>query len=181
MARTPSTMVELGSPAAAFNLLDPTTNTWISTEAVAQPKGLVVIFMCNHCPFVKHILDGLRQLGSDYATSGIGIVAINSNDAEKYPDDAPEKMPELKLNFPYLYDETQAVAKAYDAACTPDFFLYNADLQLVYRGQFDDARPGSDIPVTGKDLRAAMDCLLEGRDIAENQVPSLGCNIKWKE
>lgn len=181
MARTPSTMVELGSPAAAFNLLDPTTNTWISTEAVAQPKGLLVIFMCNHCPFVKHILDGLRQLGSDYATSGIGIVAINSNDAEKYPDDAPEKMPELKLNFPYLYDETQAVAKAYDAACTPDFFLYNADLQLVYRGQFDDARPGSDIPVTGKDLRAAMDCLLEGRDIAENQVPSLGCNIKWKE
>lgn len=181
MARTPSTMVDLGSSAADFRLLDPATNTQVARDELRKSKGLLVIFMCNHCPFVKHILDGLRSLGSDYGNSDIGLVAISSNDAQQYPADAPEKMPELNLGITYLYDETQEVAKAYDAACTPDFFLYDANLQLVYRGQFDESRPGNDVPVTGKDLRAAMDALLEGKEISANQVASLGCNIKWKE
>ncbi|MGM8226930.1 thioredoxin family protein [Cellvibrio sp. ARAG 10.3] len=180
MARTPSTMVALGSAAADFRLLNPANNQQVARDDLRKSKGLLVIFMCNHCPFVKHILEGLRALGRDYHNSEIGLVAISSNDAEQYPDDAPEKMPQLNLGITYLYDETQQVAKAYDAACTPDFFLYDGDLQLVYRGQFDDARPGNDIPVTGKDLRAAMDALLEGKSVSPNQVPSLGCNIKWK-
>lgn len=180
MARTPSTMVELGSIAPDFRLLDPATNQQVARDELRKPKGLLVIFMCNHCPFVKHILDGLRALGQDYRDSDIGLVAISSNDVENYPEDAPEKMPELNLGITYLYDETQEVAKAYDAACTPDFFLYDGNLKLVYRGQFDDSRPGNDIAVTGRDLRAAMDALLEGREISHNQTPSLGCNIKWK-
>ena len=180
MARTPSTMVALGSAAADFHLLNPANNQQVARDELRKSKGLLVIFMCNHCPFVKHILDGLRALGRDYQNSDIGLVAISANDAQNYPEDAPEKMPQLNLGITYLYDETQQVAKAYDAACTPDFFLYDGDLQLVYRGQFDDSRPGNDIPVTGKDLRAAMDALLEGKDISADQVPSLGCNIKWK-
>ena len=180
MARTPSTMVALGSNAADFRLLNPANNQQVARDDLRKSKGLLVIFMCNHCPFVKHILDGLRALGRDYQNSDIGLVAISSNDAQSYPDDAPEKMPQLNLGMTYLYDETQQVAQAYDAACTPDFFLYDGDLQLVYRGQFDDSRPGNDVPVTGKDLRAAMDALLEGKEISAEQVPSLGCNIKWK-
>ena len=180
MARTPSTMVALGSTAADFRLPNPANNQRVVRDDLRKSKGLLVIFMCNHCPFVKHILDGLRALGRDYQNSDIGLVAISSNDAQNYPDDAPEKMPQLNLGITYLYDETQAVAKAYDAACTPDFFLYDGNLQLVYRGQFDDSRPGNDIPVTGKDLRAAMDALLEGTEVSAEQVPSLGCNIKWK-
>jgi peroxiredoxin len=181
MARTPSTMVDLGNSAPDFNLLDPGSGKTITRDQLKKPKGLLVIFMCNHCPFVKHILDGLRSLGDDYRNSNIGLVAISSNDATNYPEDAPEKMPELNLGFAYLYDENQAVAKAYSAACTPDFFLYDGDLKLVYRGQFDGARPGNDVAVSGEDLRRAMDALLAGNAISTQQVPSLGCNIKWKE
>jgi thiol-disulfide isomerase/thioredoxin len=180
MARTPSTMVELGSIAPDFSLLEPATGKQLSRDQLRKSKGLLVMFICNHCPFVKHLLDGLRDLSRDYVNSEIGLVAINANDATQYPDDAPEKMPELNLGFAYLYDESQAVAKAYDAACTPDFFLYDGDMKLVYRGQFDGSRPGNDAPVTGEDLRAAMNALLEGKAISQNQQPSLGCNIKWK-
>lgn len=181
MARTLSTMVELGSSAADFDLLDTTTGNFLTRDSLLKSKGLLVIFMCNHCPFVKHILPGLRTLGQDYRNGDIGLVAISSNDVANYPDDAPEKMPELNLGFAYLYDETQQVAKAYDAVCTPDFFLFDGDLKLVYRGQFDEARPGNDVPVTGGDLRTAMDCLVRGQEIPTTQTPSLGCNIKWKE
>lgn len=181
MARTPSTMIDLGSSAPDFALLDPASGKTIARDQLKKPKGLLVIFMCNHCPFVKHILDGLRSLGNDYRNSDIGLVAISSNDAANYPEDAPEKMPALNLGMTYLYDETQAVAKAYDAACTPDFFLYDGDLKLVYRGQFDGARPGNDVAVSGEDLRKAMNALLAGSAISTQQIPSLGCNIKWKD
>jgi thiol-disulfide isomerase/thioredoxin len=145
---------------------------------------MLVMFICRHCPFVKHLEKGLAQLGRDYNGSGVGIVAISSNDAANYPDDAPESLAEqahtVGFSFPYLYDETQEVARAYGAACTPDFFLFDEGLKLVYRGQFDDSRPGSGIPVTGRDLRAAMDALIAGQPISPEQHPSLGCNIKWK-
>lgn len=180
MARTPSAMVELGRPAPDFHLVDPASGSKWKRDDVVKAKGLLVIFMCNHCPFVKHILEGLRSLGQDYGDSDIGLVAINANDAVAYPEDAPEKMPALALGFPYLFDETQAAAKSYDATCTPDFFLYNHNLRLVYRGQFDDARPGNQEPVTGKDLRQAMDALLHDQPVNPQQHPSLGCNIKWK-
>lgn len=180
MARTPSTMVELGSSAPDFKLLDPATGRFVSRAEIVKGKGLLVMFICNHCPFVIHILEGLKKLGSDYAQSDVGLVAISANDAQQYPADAPEKMPELQLGITYLYDESQDAAKAFDAACTPDFFLYDTNLKLVYRGQFDDARPGNDVPVTGKDLRAALDALLAGEKINHSQTPSLGCNIKWK-
>lgn len=180
MARTPSAMIQLGTVAPDFSLLDPISGKMVKRDSVRKPKGLLVIFMCNHCPFVKHILPGLRELGQTYQHSDIGLVAINSNDVEQYPDDAPEKMAELQLGFTYLYDEDQSVAKHYGASCTPDFFLYDDELTLVYRGQFDDSRPGNDQPVTGKDLREAMDSLIQGRAITADQTPSLGCNIKWK-
>jgi len=180
MARTPSAMIQLGTDAPDFSLLDPTTGTLRDRNHLHQPKGLLVVFMCNHCPFVKHILPGLRALGRDYHAGGLGLVAINANDAEQYPEDAPEKMGALQLGFAYLYDEDQAVAKAYGATCTPDFFLYDGNLKLVYRGQFDDSRPGNNEPVTGKDLRAAMDSLMQGQSIESAQIPSIGCNIKWK-
>ena len=142
------------------------------------------MFICRHCPFVKHLEKGLAQLGRDYEGKGVGIVAISSNDAANYPDDAPESLAEqaheLGFTFPYLYDETQEVARAYGAACTPDFFLFDDGLKLVYRGQFDDSRPGNGVPVTGKDLRAALDALIAGQPISPEQHPSLGCNIKWK-
>lgn len=181
MARTLSTMVELGSKAPDFTLLNPATAKLVARNELKKTKGLLIIFLCNHCPFVKHILSGLIALGRDYQNSEIGIVGINSNDVKNYPDDAPEKMPALGLNFPYLFDENQSVAKAYDAACTPDFFLFDEHLQLVYRGQFDESRPGNDVPVTGKDLRMALDALLAGDELPTHQVPSLGCNIKWKD
>lgn len=180
MARTLSSMIELGSPAAPFTLPEPASGRQQSLATLRKSKGILVIFMCNHCPFVKHLLEGLKSLGQDYHNTEIGLVAISSNDALAYPEDAPEKMPELNLGFAYLYDETQAVARAYDATCTPDFFLYDGDLKLVYRGQFDDSRPGNDIPVSGNNLRTAMDCLIAGKPISEQQHPSLGCNIKWK-
>ncbi len=153
-------------------------------RSLAGVTGLLVMFICRHCPFVKHLEKALAQLGHDYNGKGIGIVAISSNDAANYPDDAPaslsEQALELGFSFPYLYDETQEVARAYGAACTPDLFLFDRDLKLAYRGQFDESRPGSGAPVTGKDLRSAMDALLAGKPVSPLQTPSLGCNIKWK-
>jgi thiol-disulfide isomerase/thioredoxin len=143
------------------------------------------MFICNHCPFVKHVNDELVRLGNDYNDKGIGFVAISSNDVENYPDDSPGMMKivaqEMEYPFPYLYDETQEVAKAYDAACTPDFYVFDKDLKLVYRGQLDDSRPGNDIPVTGKDLRSALNAVIDGKEVSDDQKPSLGCNIKWKQ
>ncbi|MFP4379004.1 MAG: thioredoxin family protein [Candidatus Sumerlaeia bacterium] len=183
MAATPSTMLELGTKAPDFSLKDTEGNT-ITRDSFEGYPGLLVIFMCNHCPFVKHIQEKLTEVTADYMQKNLGIVGINANDAEKYPDDSPEKMAEEKVKagypFPYLYDADQEVAKAYHAACTPDFFLFDKEMKLVYRGQFDDSRPGNDKPVTGEDLKAAMDAVLDGEDINFTQKPSIGCNIKWK-
>ena len=177
-------MIALGSQAADFRLPDVVTGKSVSREQAAGPKGVLTMFICRHCPFVKHVQDELAKIGRDYAQSGIGIVAISSNDAASHPDDRPESLAEmakeLKFNFPYLYDESQSVARAYDAQCTPDFFLYDGKGRLVYRGQLDDSRPGNGIPVTGKDLRGALDDLIAGRPISPDQRPSIGCNIKWK-
>ena len=184
MARTESAMLALGTSAPEFSLPDVVSGKSVDSQSAAGPKGLLVMFICRHCPFVKHLEKGLAQLGRDYDGKGIGMVAISSNDAVNYPDDAPESLAEqareVGFAFPYLYDLTQEVARAYDAACTPDFFLFDQDQKLVYRGQFDDSRPGGGIPVTGKDLRNAMDALLEGAPIHPIQKPSLGCGIKWK-
>lgn len=184
MAATPSTMLALGTPAPDFALTDTRTGTTVRRDEARGDKGLLVMFLCNHCPFVKHIRPELARLGRDYQASGLGIVAISANDAEKYPQDGPDQMAaeaeEAGYAFPYLYDETQQVARAYRAACTPDFFLFDSGLRLVYRGQLDDSRPKNDIPVTGKDLRAAIDAVLAGRPAPEQQWPSIGCNIKWR-
>ncbi len=184
MARTESTMLELGIQAPNFNLLD-TKHNQVSLADFKDAKGLLVIFMCNHCPYVIHLRDALAELSKEYQARGLAVVGINSNDASNYPDDSPEKMAEevatQGYTFPYLYDESQDVAKAYMAACTPDFFLFDADKKLVYRGQFDDSRPRNDVPVTGADLRTAIDALLIGTAIPAEQKPSMGCNIKWKE
>jgi len=184
MARTESEMLALGTSAPDFVLKDVVTGHEVSTQGLEIPKGLLVMFICRHCPFVKHLEKALAELGHDYEGSSVGIVAISSNDAANYPDDAPASLAgqarNLGFTFPYLFDETQEVARAYDAQCTPDFFLFDNGLKLVYRGQFDDSRPGSAIPVTGKDLRAALDALIAGAPIDPNQRPSLGCNIKWK-
>jgi len=184
MARTPSNMLELGTTAPAFELADTVSGQIVSADTADGKKGLLVMFICNHCPFVKHVNDELVKLGKDYANTDIGIVAINANDVDNYPDDAPDKMKvnaeALGYKFPYLYDATQAVAKAYAAACTPDFYLFDQDRKLVYRGQLDDSRPDNGIPVTGKDLRAAIDALLAGGRPSTDQKPSIGCNIKWK-
>ena len=184
MVRTLSTMLPLGTEAPDFSLAD-TNGNLVSLSDFQSAKGLLVIFMCNHCPYVKHIAEGLKTLTDEYIAKGIAVVAISSNDAANYPDDSPEKMKEEKLargySFPYLYDATQAVAKAYHAACTPDFFLFDAQHHLVYRGQMDDSRPKTDKPVTGADLRAALDALLAGKPPVDKQTPSLGCNIKWFE
>ncbi|WP_257275224.1 MULTISPECIES: thioredoxin family protein [unclassified Endozoicomonas] len=180
MALTPSNMVALGSSAPDFELPEPSSGQSVSLQEVSKEKGVLVMFICNHCPYVIHIEDALVQLGKDYADRDLGIVAISANDAESYPDDAPENMALKSYPFPYLYDESQSVAKAYDAACTPDFFLFDVELKCVYRGQFDASRPGNDKPVTGRDLRSAMDAVLAGERVSENQSPSVGCNIKWK-
>jgi peroxiredoxin len=183
MALTPSTMLPLGTPAPEFRL--PDTDGKIVSLADYQGKAaLLVVFMCNHCPYVIHLRGGLAQLARDYLPRGLGMVGISANDPIKYPADSPARMKEeVKVAgyvFPYLYDETQAVAKSYRAACTPDFFLFNRDHKLVYRGQFDASRPGNGVPVTGNDLRAALDAVLAGKPAPEKQVPSIGCNIKWK-
>ena len=183
MARTESTMLELGTQAPGFSLPD-TTGKLVTLADFEDANGLLVVFMCNHCPYVIHIRDALAAFAEEYQDQGLAVVGINSNDAANYPDDSPEKMAEevatRGYTFPYLYDESQAVAQAYKAACTPDFFLFDADRKLVYRGQFDDSRPRNDIPVTGIDLRAAVDALLNDDEMPDEQKPSMGCNIKWK-
>ena len=184
MANTPSNMLPLGTKAPHFELLDTISNTIINLETIKGEKGTVIMFICNHCPFVIHINKTLVAIAKSYQKKGIGFAAISSNDAVKYPQDGPEKM---KLHadienypFPYLYDESQTIAKAYDAACTPDFFMFDANLKLVYRGQLDDSRPGNNVPVTGNDLRHALDCLIESKMNTAIQKPSIGCSIKWK-
>jgi len=181
MALVKSRMVELGSGAFEFELLDVVSGQKISL--IKGSKATLVMFICNHCPYVKHLFDGLAQLGQDYQGEEVRIYAISSNDAKNYPEDSPEKMKELalelSLNFPYLYDQSQAVAKSYGAECTPDFFLYNQNLELAYRGQFDDSSPGKDVAVSGKDIRAALDSLLIGKSPSSQQVASMGCSIKW--
>jgi peroxiredoxin len=176
-------MLALGTAAPDFRLPDPSGRI-VSRDDFREAPALLVMFLCNHCPYVKHIRDGLSHFARDAQGRGLAIVAINSNDVRSYPDDRPEKMAEearaAGYVFPYLFDETQAVAKAYQAACTPDFFLFDRSRQLVYRGQFDASRPGNEVPVTGEDLRAAVDALLAGREVEAEQRPSLGCNIKWK-
>lgn len=183
MARTPSTMLPLGTPAAPFALPDPAGKT-VSLGDFAGAKALVVMFICNHCPFVKHVAGELARLAVDYQARGAAFVGIQSNDADKYPDDGPAKMAdEIKLRgytFPYLSDTTQAVAKAYRAACTPDFYVFDAERKLAYRGQLDASRPDNGKPVTGADLRAALDAVLAGKAATADQLPSLGCNIKWR-
>ncbi len=183
MALTASTMLELGAPAADFSLPDTEGNA-VSLSDFADRKALLVIFMCNHCPYVKHVADGLATLGKDLQARDVGVVAISSNDAVEFPDDGLEEMKKESAargyTFPYLYDETQEVAKAYRAACTPDFFLFDGDQKLSYRGQMDDSRPDSGIPVTGQDIRAAVDAVLTGEPVGSEQKPSMGCNIKWK-
>jgi len=183
MVRTPSTMLPLDTPAPSFRLMN-VDGREVGLDDLADAPALLVVFMCNHCPFVIHVADELARLGRDYMARGVAVVGINSNDASAYPGDSPERMVAEAENrgyeFPYLYDDTQEVAHAYHAACTPDFFLFDGQRKLVYRGQLDDSRPDSGIPVTGKDLRAALDAVLAGKKVAEQQRPSLGCNIKWK-
>jgi peroxiredoxin len=184
MALTASTMLSLGTQAPDFHLPDVVSGQTISLSTFAQKKALLVMFICRHCPFVKHVKEELAQLGKDYINKGLGIVAISTNDAKNYPDDAPELLKamaiELDFNFPFCYDESQETAKAYTAACTPDFFLFDAKQQLVYRGQLDESRPSNGKPVTGADLRAAIDAVLADKPVAGEQKPSIGCNIKWK-
>ena len=184
MARTESNMLPLGTKAQEFNLIDTVDNTKKSLNELKGITGTLVMFICNHCPFVIHVNAQLSQLAKDYISRGINCIAISSNDVENYPQDRPELMKKNAIEngyiFPYLYDQTQEVAKAYDAACTPDFFLFDADLKLVYTGQLDDSRPGNGIPVTGKDLRSAIEALVNNETVNPNQKPSMGCGIKWK-
>lgn len=184
MVRVPSTMRALGKPAPDFALPDAVTGKTVRLADFAGAPALLVSFLSNHCPFVKHIADELARFSREYAARGLAIVGISANDVASFPEDAPEKMAEEARRrgyaFPYLYDESQEVAKAYEAACTPDFFLFDRDRKLVYRGQFDSSRPSLDVPVTGADLRAACDAVLAGDRPSPEQRPSLGCNIKWK-
>ena len=177
-------MLELGTPAPSFSLPDVVSKRTISLESFANRKGLLVMFICHHCPFVQHVRDELARLGRDYADRDLGILAIGANDPAVSSDDSPEGLKEMAtawgLNYPVCYDESQEVAKSYAGACTPDFFLFDAARRLVYRGQLDASRPGNDKPVTGADLRAAIDAVLAGREVDPRQTPSLGCNIKWR-
>jgi peroxiredoxin len=183
MVRTASTMLPLGTQAPDFALPDPGGRR-VSLADFADAPALLVIFMCNHCPYVQHVAAGLAKLARDYQPRGVAVVGINSNDVDAFPDDSPVKMAEevesRGYTFPYLYDVTQCVAKAYRAACTPDFYVFDRQRKLVYRGQMDSSRPQSGVPVTGEDLRAALDAVLAGQPVSANQKPSLGCNIKWK-
>jgi thiol-disulfide isomerase/thioredoxin len=184
MSLTPSNMLPLGTKAPTFNLVDAVTKNSYSLEDIKGTKGTVVMFICNHCPFVKHVNDELVRTANDYRVTGFGFVAINSNDIEKYPQDHPDLMwktaREENYPFPYLFDATQDVAKAYKAACTPDFFVFDSELKLVYRGQLDNSRPGNGIPVNGRDLRESLDNILNNNPQRKDQKPSIGCNIKWK-
>ena len=183
MAKVNSTMLPLGTQAPSFSLYDPEGNLF-TLDNSSKSNAFLVMFICNHCPFVHHIRKELARLANDYIKRDVSIIAINSNDYETHPGDSPEKMKdeimEWGYNFPYLVDEDQSVAIAYQASCTPDFFLFDSQQQLVYRGQLDGGRPSNDIPVNGRDIRAALDTLLAGDDVSEEQVPSVGCNIKWK-
>ncbi|MHA7057875.1 thioredoxin family protein [Aquimarina sp. M1] len=185
MARTPSNMLSLGTVAPDFSLVDAVTNDKVSLHDIKGEKGTVVMFICNHCPFVIHVNEEIVRIANDYRVQGFGFVAISSNDIENYPQDAPAHMWKIarknKYTFPYLFDDTQEVAKAYDAACTPDFYLFDGELKLIYRGQLDDSRPGNGIPVNGRDLRQALDAVLKNSKVLEPQKPSIGCNIKWKK
>ncbi|WP_299278502.1 thioredoxin family protein [uncultured Psychroserpens sp.] len=184
MALTPSNMLPLGTKAPNFELINTVDNSLVSLENARGVEGTIIMFICNHCPFVKHVNDELSKLAKDYSSKGINTIAISSNDVVNYPDDAPHLMKENAITndfiFPYLYDETQEVARAYDAACTPDFYVFDKHLNLVYRGQLDDSRPGNGKPVTGKNMRETLDNLLKNNPISEVQKPSIGCNIKWK-
>ncbi len=184
MARTESTMLALGTSAPEFQLPDVSSGKTVRLEDLTEKKALLVMFICRHCPFVKHVQNELARLGKDYASQALGIVAISSNDAAAYPDDSPESLREmasdLGFTFPLCYDESQDIARAYAAVCTPDFFLFDDKRRLAYRGQLDDSRPGNGKPVTGRDLRAAIDAILNGRQVEPNQKPSIGCSIKWR-
>jgi thiol-disulfide isomerase/thioredoxin len=184
MTKTPSNMMPLGTKAPDFNLLDTVSGTSKSLSELKSDIATVIMFICNHCPFVKHLRNGLINLANDYIPKGISFIAISANDASEYPEDAPDKMKvvaqEFGYPFPYLHDESQQTAKAYDAVCTPDFYIFDNNLRCVYRGQFDSSRPESGIPVTGKDIRSALDDILSEKPISVRQRPSLGCNIKWK-
>jgi peroxiredoxin len=184
VALTPSTMLALGTCAPDFQLPDACSGRMVARDDFADAPALLVAILCNHCPYVRHIADELARFGREYERSGLAMVAISANDAETHPDDAPEKMAEEArrrgYGFPYLYDATQEVAKAFRAACTPEFYLFDSSRRLVYRGQFDDSRPGNRTKVTGRDLRAAVDAVLAGRAVSAEQKPSVGCNVKWK-
>lgn len=184
MAMTPSTMLPLGTKAPEFSLMDTVSDQKFDLHTLKGEKGTVIMFICNHCPFVIHVNPEIARLGKEFREKEVGFIAISSNDVENYPQDAPNLMKDVAreqlYTFPYLYDETQEVARAYNAACTPDFYLFDGNLELVYRGQLDDSRPGNGIPLTGSDLREAIDSLLSNKVIDSNQKPSIGCNIKWK-
>lgn len=184
MAATPSTMMPIGTTAPEFNLIDTVSGKMLSLTDTKGEKATVVMFICNHCPYVLHIIKQLVKVAEDYISRGVNFIAISSNDVENYPEDAPELMKKLahseSFPFPYLYDESQEVAKAYDAACTPDLFVFDKDMKCAYRGQFDDSRPKNDIPVSGKDLSRALDEIVAGKSVTAEQRPSIGCNIKWK-
>ena len=184
MALTESTMLDLGTQAPGFTLPDTLSGKELSFADIKGDQATVVLFICNHCPYVLHVNDELIQIAADYKDKGVGFVGISSNDAEKYPADGPENMrahaEDIGYNFPYLYDESQAVARAYDAACTPDIYVFDGHDELYYRGRLDGSRPNNDVPLTGEDLRAALDAALAGRPAPEKQYPSAGCNIKWK-
>jgi peroxiredoxin len=179
-----SFMLPLGTPAPAFRLQDVVTGNWYTLNSFAGKSGLLVMFICRHCPYVQHVEDELARIGRDYREKSLGILAISSNDPVHYPDDAPKPLKEmaerLNFTFPFCFDETQEAAKAYRAACTPDFYLFNREQRLVYRGQLDESRPGNNKPVTGRDLRTALDAVLTGQPVDHNQRPSVGCSIKWK-
>lgn len=184
MANTLSNMIPLGTQAPNFTLMDSVSGNNLSLTQLKGLKATVIMFICNHCPFVKHVNSELSKLAKDYKSQGVNFIAISSNDAEKYPEDSPEKMKQNAIEqgfiFPYLYDKSQEVAKAYNAACTPDFYVFDQEFKLAYRGQLDDSRPGNEIPVTGTDLRHAILCILENNENTWTQKPSIGCNIKWK-
>lgn len=185
MAETPSSMLPLGTIAPAFKLTDVTTDSPRSLQELKSKIATVIMFICNHCPYVKHIETKLVEVAKKYQAKGISFIAISSNDTSRYPGDNPDRLRAQALNFsfsfPYLYDETQEVAKAYHAACTPDFFVFDKNLACVYRGEFDDSRPGNQKSITGNDLSRALDAILAGKPIDQNQKPSVGCNIKWKK
>ncbi|MBT1705047.1 thioredoxin family protein [Chryseosolibacter indicus] len=185
MAATPSVMIPLGTVAADFNLYDIVSEQDLSLQTLRGERATVILFICNHCPYVKLLNNEIVKVANEYKSKGVNFIAISSNDASQYPDDGPEEMKKvakaLSYPFPYLYDETQEVARLYDAACTPDFFVYDKNLKLAYRGQFDDARPKNEVKPTGRDLRKALDLMIKGETVPDNQIPSIGCNIKWKK